>query len=93
MVVHGGLTVSDSAQRLIKDLEEELEKGQAMSVTLGRAVELAKEHRVSAYDLTLCFAEACFNKNLNAARDAWFEHDLCYAEIRLANVDVTWGEL
>ena len=87
--------MAESTQDIIKALEQELNKDQAISEVLGRAIELAKEYGINACDLTLCFAEACINakKLLHASMDAWFEHDFRYAEIEFGGIRTTWGEL
>lgn len=69
------------------------EKREAMETILGRAVALGKEHSTSPGDLASYFAEACIKKNVHASEDAWFDHDLRYAELTFDGVKCTWGKL
>ena len=70
-----------------------VERAEAMRTILGRAIKLARENGVSAYDLALYFADACAKKCIHAAKDAWFEHSLHYAEIEFGGIRSAWGKL
>ena len=48
-----------------------------MADVLGKAIVIAKDKGISAYDLSIAFTEACLSERISLVEDAWFERSLC----------------